>query len=267
MTLPIQSQSQSYFTTDGLPPISLSRRQAPWDSGQNFFQLNTRGHSPYVTSSLTIGWVCRLQFLLAFASAVILRSQSSRTDDRILLSQIRDSPHLEPRSPYLYPPGTGWCSYTTRHWVPFPSPFTTRRATVEVIRTLLHTLESQSAIPWRINSNTKHNIADFWRSCYMFTSLKLTGLLNVRSCFPHIIILDANLLLIPTIQLNCYSSLYRPRTGSTENVSSNIERTLVAKGKTCPQSCSLTTDILLSPVYTAVTWQCVYKSQFIKLRF
>jgi hypothetical protein len=23
------------------------------------------------------------------------------------------------RSPYLYPPGTGWSSYTPRHWVPF----------------------------------------------------------------------------------------------------------------------------------------------------
>jgi hypothetical protein len=29
-----QSQSQSYFTTDGLPPISASWRQAPWDSRQ-----------------------------------------------------------------------------------------------------------------------------------------------------------------------------------------------------------------------------------------
>jgi hypothetical protein len=29
-------------------------------------------------------------------------------------------------------PGTGWPSYTPRHWVPFPSPPATRRATVEV---------------------------------------------------------------------------------------------------------------------------------------
>jgi hypothetical protein len=35
-------------------------------------------------------------------------------------------------SPYLYPPGTGWPSYTPRHWVTFSSPLTTRRATVEV---------------------------------------------------------------------------------------------------------------------------------------
>jgi hypothetical protein len=33
---------------------------------------------------------------------------------------------------YLYPPGTGWPSYTPGHWVPFLSPLTTRRATVEV---------------------------------------------------------------------------------------------------------------------------------------
>jgi hypothetical protein len=36
------------------------------------------------------------------------------------------------RSAYLYPPGTGWPSYTPRHWVPFSSPLTTRRSAVEV---------------------------------------------------------------------------------------------------------------------------------------
>jgi hypothetical protein len=117
-----------------------------------FFQLNTYGHSTYVTSSLTRGWLCRLQLLLALASAFILRSEPRRTHDRILLFRIRGSPNLGTRSPYLYPPGTGWPGYIFRHWVPFPSPFTTSRATVEVIRTRLHTLEGQSAMPWRINS-------------------------------------------------------------------------------------------------------------------
>jgi hypothetical protein len=41
-------------------------------------------------------------------------------------------PTWRARSPYLYPPGTGWPSYTPRHWVPFSSPPTSRRATVEV---------------------------------------------------------------------------------------------------------------------------------------
>jgi hypothetical protein len=39
------------------------------------------------------------------------------------------------RSPYLYPPGTGWPGYTPRHWVPFTSLPTTRRVTVEVFDT------------------------------------------------------------------------------------------------------------------------------------
>jgi hypothetical protein len=40
------------------------------------FQLNTSGYSPYVTSSLTKRWVCRLQLLLALDSAVIFRPES-----------------------------------------------------------------------------------------------------------------------------------------------------------------------------------------------
>jgi hypothetical protein len=48
----------------------------------------------------------------------------------------------------------------------------------------------------------------------------------------------------------------------TENVSSIISRSLVAGETTCPQSCSLATDAVLSPVYMAVTWQWVYMSQY-----
>jgi hypothetical protein len=31
-------------------------------------------------------------------------------------------PTWRARSPYLYPPGRGWPSYTPRHWVPFSPP-------------------------------------------------------------------------------------------------------------------------------------------------
>jgi hypothetical protein len=41
-------------------------------------------------------------------------------------------PTWRARSPYLYPPRTGWPSYTPRHWVSLSSPPTTRRAMVEV---------------------------------------------------------------------------------------------------------------------------------------
>jgi hypothetical protein len=117
-----------------------------------FFQLNTCSHNPYVTSSLTRGWVCHLKLLLALTSAFIFRPKSRRTHDDILLSQIWDCPNVEARSPYLYPIGTRWPSYTPRHWVPFLLPFTTCRAMVEVIPTSIHTLEDPSTMPWCINS-------------------------------------------------------------------------------------------------------------------
>jgi hypothetical protein len=68
------------------------------------FELNTCGYSSYVTSSLTRGWVCRLQFLLVFASAVILTSESRGAHDHILLTQIRDSPNLEGQVPVFISP-------------------------------------------------------------------------------------------------------------------------------------------------------------------
>jgi hypothetical protein len=53
------------------------------------------------------------------ASAVILRSGSRRTHDHILQSQIRTSSTWGARSPYLYPPRTGWPSYTPDIVFPF----------------------------------------------------------------------------------------------------------------------------------------------------
>jgi hypothetical protein len=81
------------------------------------FQLNTCGYSPYVTSSLTRVWFCRLELLLVLANAVILRFESRGTHDHILLSQILDSLNLEDQIPLfisprnrvarLYPPTLG----------------------------------------------------------------------------------------------------------------------------------------------------------------
>jgi hypothetical protein len=136
------SQSQNYFMTGGLPPISSSWRKASWDSRPAFFQLNTCDHSPYVTSSLMRGWVCRLQLLLALANTVVLRSKSRGTHDHNLLSQIRDSSNLEDRSPYLYPPGTGWPSYTPRHWVPFRIPASTRGLRTEFLLSYIQKFSS-----------------------------------------------------------------------------------------------------------------------------
>jgi hypothetical protein len=70
-----------------------------------------------------------LQQLLVLASAIIFGFESHVPYDHNLLSQFQDSPNLETaKSPYLYPPGTGWLSYTLRHWVLFSSPATVNYA-------------------------------------------------------------------------------------------------------------------------------------------
>jgi hypothetical protein len=48
------------------------------------------------------------------------------------VSDSRLPPTWRARSPYLYPLGTGWPSYTPRHWVSLSSLPTTRRPMVEV---------------------------------------------------------------------------------------------------------------------------------------
>jgi hypothetical protein len=48
--------------------------------------------------------VCRLQLLLVLASAVILESESRKTRDHILLSQIRDSHNLDGQVPIFISP-------------------------------------------------------------------------------------------------------------------------------------------------------------------
>jgi hypothetical protein len=68
------------------------------------FQLNICGYAPYVTFSLTRGWVCRLQLLVVHSSAVILRSESRGTHDSVLLSQIRDSLNLVGQVPVFISP-------------------------------------------------------------------------------------------------------------------------------------------------------------------
>jgi hypothetical protein len=83
------------------------------------FQLNIYFHSPYITSSLTRGWVYSLQLLLALASAVILRSDSHETLDHILFPQIRDYPNLGNQVPVFISPRNRVAQLYPRPWVPF----------------------------------------------------------------------------------------------------------------------------------------------------
>jgi hypothetical protein len=96
------------------------------------FELNSCGHSPYVTSSLTRGRVCRLHLLLAFAIAVILRPECRGTHGHILLSQIRDSHNMEGQVPVFISPRNRVAQLYAQALGPFSSSPTTRRVTVEV---------------------------------------------------------------------------------------------------------------------------------------
>jgi hypothetical protein len=80
------------------------------------FQLITCGYSPYVTSSLTRGCVCRLQLLLGLASASSGTSPTGPTR-KLYCLRFETPPTGRASSPYLYPPGTGWLGYTHSHWV------------------------------------------------------------------------------------------------------------------------------------------------------
>jgi hypothetical protein len=62
-----------------------------------------------------------------------------------------------------------------------------------------------------------------------------------------------------------WSSLCSLGTHRTENTASIIACSLVSR-ETCPESCSLATAVVLSPVYTAVTWQWVYMSHCPRLK-
>jgi hypothetical protein len=65
-------------------------------------------------------------------------------------------PTWRDRYPYLYPSGTRWPSYTPRYWVPFSSPPTTRRDTVEVIDSALIRVWTSSPSRSRLYLRTDH---------------------------------------------------------------------------------------------------------------
>jgi hypothetical protein len=82
--------------------------------------------------SLTRERVCHLQLLLVLASAVNLGSESLRTREHILLSQIPHSPNLEGQVTLFISPRNKVAQLYPWRWIPFASPPTTRRVTVEV---------------------------------------------------------------------------------------------------------------------------------------
>jgi hypothetical protein len=86
------SRVESYITTDGLS-ANLSWNKAPtWGLRPDFYCCQTVAGLFMWGALLTRGCVNGLQLLVAFASTVILGSESQKTRCHILLSQIRDFP-------------------------------------------------------------------------------------------------------------------------------------------------------------------------------
>jgi hypothetical protein len=88
-----ESECESYITTDG-QAASLSWNKVPiLGLRPDFYYCLLQFRVCwYGAPSLTRKRICRLQLLLALASAVFLGPQSRGTRDHILLSQIRDLP-------------------------------------------------------------------------------------------------------------------------------------------------------------------------------
>jgi hypothetical protein len=62
----------------------------------------------------------------SICSVITRWSESRRILNHTVLSHLRFPPPRRVRFPYLYPPGTGWPSYTPGHWVPCTSSLATR---------------------------------------------------------------------------------------------------------------------------------------------
>jgi hypothetical protein len=98
------SLSLSYITTDG-QSASLSWYQAPiWGLWPDFYYCQTSAGFRYGAPSLTRGRVC-------------LYNVHCTIYNTFYCFRVETPPTWRTRSLYLYPPGTGWPSYTPRHWV------------------------------------------------------------------------------------------------------------------------------------------------------
>jgi hypothetical protein len=127
------SESELELIYDWRFTANRSGCQATQDQRLFFLQMNPCVRSPCVTFSLTRGCVCRLQFLLALTSAFTGPSHAGLMTIFYCL-RFETPTTWKAKSPYLYPQGTGWPSYTPKQWAPFSSPFTIDRATVEVLK-------------------------------------------------------------------------------------------------------------------------------------
>jgi hypothetical protein len=113
-------------------PLCLGVNHPSGAYDQNFIAVRQLWVCCCGALSLTREQIYRLQLLLGLASAVILGSESPGESWPYLVPRFRDSPNLEGQVTVFIYPRNRVVQLYPRHWVPFSSPTTTRRATVEV---------------------------------------------------------------------------------------------------------------------------------------
>jgi hypothetical protein len=126
-------QSQSYVTTDSLS-VSLSWNKPPiWGLRPDFLLLSDNCGFADVGCSLGRKSVSAV-YNCCWPSPAQSFSGPSPAGLVTVFCTLRFeiTPTWKARSPYLYTPGTGWSSYTSRYWVIFSSPPTTCRSTASV---------------------------------------------------------------------------------------------------------------------------------------
>jgi hypothetical protein len=155
--------SQSHVTMDG-QSASLSGVELPYGAHYHIFFLFDN------CGSLDVGrplWREDGSVIYSYNCSGTYQSSHSRVqfpqNSTIFYPHYR-LPDLEGRSPCLYPPGTGWPSYTPGHWVPFSSPITTRRdydggfltrrhasllLIIQIQVILRPTISRPASLPWR----------------------------------------------------------------------------------------------------------------------
>jgi hypothetical protein len=126
-------RTQSHFTTGGLPPISSSWRQTPCNPRPVFFFNWTL--PVIVLCNILSDERTGLSFTIAAGPRHCSHSRVRVPRDSWPYFTVSDSrpPNLVGQVPaFVSPRNIHYSSYISRHWVPFSSPPTTRRATVEV---------------------------------------------------------------------------------------------------------------------------------------
>jgi hypothetical protein len=128
-----ENLSESELLYDWRFTANQSWRQSFETQTSNFiFQLNTCSYSPYIKSSQTRGWACVYNCCWSSPAQSFSGPNPAGLMTIFYCLKFETPPTWRARSPYLYPPGTEWPGYNPRHWVPFWSTPTTRRAKVEV---------------------------------------------------------------------------------------------------------------------------------------